>query len=557
MIESFAFVAYLILFVLTSVLVFLVERKFRFSDREQIFRVSLYLFSALVLFLMGLWFSQYGKTWISRETFKNLSLFLSSIYLVNAVFSLNPNPSIWRYVVYFLFFAAFVTSELFLYPVLEVDNYYSLIVVLQKLFVILGVVSLFYELGYAFSSCRIRRLFRATLIAISLAVLVFWEFNIVSFDISVISGVILLVFVTALYLFLISRGIETLERLLKSKFYGEDLSVILFNFRILITLVYIYVIVKSITFVFPVSRFLTEIFKVHLIDSELVKVSVWNVLLALYLAIFLFSLLNLAKKFVKLTFPPSRREVEGGSAEALIFNIGVLFNVVILLSALGLTWKVLLPIAGTLGVGIGFGLQTIMNNYVSGFILLFSKKLKVGDIVELPSVSVSTLGSTSPSVFGKIENIGILSTIVRTNHGVEISIPNSNFISSPIVNFSYKDPYVRLTIPVGVAYSSDPEVVKRILLSVVDDMAEVLNEPPPDVWFEELGDSALIFSVLVWIDIRKHLGIKNIVSRFYFKVWDEFKRAGVEIPFPQNDIWFRNSLKVEFERGGRVDKGNP
>jgi len=199
-----------------------------------------------------------------------------------------------------------------------------------------------------------------------------------------------------------------------------------------------------------------------------------------------------------------------------------------------------------------------MNNYVSGFILLFSKKLKVGDIVELPSISVSTLGSPQPSVFGKVEDIGILSTIVRTNDGVEISIPNSNFISSPIVNFSLKDPFVRLKIPVGVSYSSDPLTVRKILEEVIEELPYTVKHLPKAVRFEELGDSALIFKAIFWIDIRKDLWVRNVVSDFYYKAWYRLKEAGIEIPFPQQDVWFRNKLKVEIEnfKGGELDKGN-
>ena len=171
----------------------------------------------------------------------------------------------------------------------------------------------------------------------------------------------------------------------------------------------------------------------------------------------------------------------------------------------------------------------------------------MGDIVELPSVSVSTLGNVSSSVFGKVEDIGILSTIIRTNDGVEIAIPNSSFISSPIVNFSLRDSYVRLKIPVGVSYSSDPQTVRKLLEETIEELPYTVKSMPKQIRFEELGDSALIFRAVFWIDIRKNLWIRNIISDFYFKVWYKLKKAGIEIPFPQNDIWFKNSLKVEIE----------
>lgn len=143
--------------------------------------------------------------------------------------------------------------------------------------------------------------------------------------------------------------------------------------------------------------------------------------------------------------------------------------ILISLSKLGLTWKALLPLAGTLGIGIGFGLQTIMNNYISGFILLFSKKLKVGDIVEIEGNAGRAIGNILKTIYGRVISIDVLSTVIRTTDGIERDSPFS------------------------------------------------LSNPEAGVWFSEIADSALVFYLLCWVNIRMLWRINPFVSEIYFK----------------------------------------
>jgi len=499
------------------------------------------VFISLALFGAGWGVSNLYEGW-KAEAVKSLTIFVSSLYLVKVLYLLGGGRE--KRLPYLFFSLALLLKLATLYPEVSAlsPHLLKLLKAFTKVFIWLGAVSVIWELP-------LQRLFKLTAVLTLSFLFLLWLFGYLQFTFKSLIGVAILAFLSVAYTIVVSKLLPKLSRKLLSGLTERDIEVVEKNVKYLLTVLYLFISIRILEAFSNFSKLIEFINGIYLIKTELVKISIGNIVAFALTAVLLFSFLGIAKKLIKLSFPKERREVEGGSAEALIFNLGVLFNSIVLLSTLGITWKVILPIAGTLGVGLGFGLQTIMNNYVSGFILLFSKKLKVGDIVELPSISLSTLGSSQPSVFGKVEDIGILSTIVRTNDGVEISIPNSNFISSPIVNFSLKDSFVRLKIPVGVSYSSDPLTVKKLLEEVIDELPYAVKGLPRAVRFEELGDSALIFRAIFWIDIRRDLWVRNVVSDFYYKAWYKLKEAGIEIPFPQNDIWFRNTLKVEIEKG--------
>jgi len=508
--------------------------------------VTLLVLFSLSLFFLGWKLSENLTNWNYRELFRNTVVLISSLYMVRAVHILSQRKII-KYIPYLTFLTAYVLSLIYVFFPNLSDLYLTLVLKLRKLFVSLGIVVIFLEFCSIIKSEKNRKILKISGLFTLTVIFAMWIFNYLTFNSQTLVGLAIILILTTLLILIYSKLIPRFSEFLKNRLSDRDAEVVESNLKLLSSVIYIVLFIKSLSNFSNLYNIINKFYSIYIIKTELIKISLGNILNALLLGLILFSLLNVGKKFIKLTFPKERREVEGGSAEALIFNLGVLFNLIVLLSALGITWKVLLPIAGTLGVGIGFGLQTIMNNYISGFILLFSKKLKVGDIIELPSISISTLGREIPSVFGKVSDIGILSTIVRTNDGVEISIPNSSFINSPIVNFSFRDPYVRIKIPVGVSYSSDPLKVKEILSSVIDEIPNVVKFLPKSVRFEELGDSAILFTAIFWIDVRKHIRVRDVVSEFYYKAWYKLKENGIEIPFPQRDVWFRNSLKVEVE----------
>ena len=209
------------------------------------------------------------------------------------------------------------------------------------------------------------------------------------------------------------------------------------------------------------------------------------------------------------------------------FTLMILGTLIIIQSA-GINLSALTVLFGALGVGIGFGLQTITDNFISGIIILFEKPIKVGDRIEIDDVN------------GNVTNISIRATTVLTNDNVSIIVPNSEFISGRVINWSHNDRSIRFRIPVGVSYNEDPEVIRKLLLEVADENAQVLKNPKPDVFFDEFGDSSLNFNLVVWTSeyTDRPLPFK---SALYFAIFRKFKEHKVEIPFPQRDLHLKSS----------------
>ena len=204
------------------------------------------------------------------------------------------------------------------------------------------------------------------------------------------------------------------------------------------------------------------------------------------------------------------------------------------LETIGINLSSLTVLAGALGVGIGFGLQNIVNNFVSGLILLTERPIRVGDRVDV--------GGT----MGDVVRIGARSTAIVTNDNITIIVPNSQFISNQVTNWSIGDPKVRFRIPVGVSYGSDPRLVEKLLLEVAAANPHVLKEPLPTVRFVEFGDSSLNFELRAWsIDMVNRPGALR--SELNFAIWDKFKQHGIEISFPQRDLHIKEPLRVEMK----------
>ena len=217
--------------------------------------------------------------------------------------------------------------------------------------------------------------------------------------------------------------------------------------------------------------------------------------------------------------------------DILVYNTAMVIIVMISLSIMGISWKVLLPVAGALGIGIGFGVRDIANNFVSGFVILTSRTVKRGDWV--------TMGDNS----GKIVDIGIRTATMRTVDNIDIIIPNAQLISNQLINWSYTDNIVRIHIPVGVSYGSDVGLVRETLLQVAKGSSDVLDYPPSEARFISFGDSSLNFELLVWIDVKK-IRMPLVKSRINYLIWDAFKARNIQIPFPQRDVWFKNDLRI-------------
>lgn len=212
---------------------------------------------------------------------------------------------------------------------------------------------------------------------------------------------------------------------------------------------------------------------------------------------------------------------------SLVRYVIVTVGMVIILQTAGIDLSTLTVLAGALGIGIGFGLQNITNNLVSGIILLFERPIKIGDRIEVGDVH------------GDVVRISMRATTVVTNDNIAVIVPNSDFITGRVTNWSYTDRDVRFSIPVGVSYGSDPETIRRLLLEVAEAHPGVLRQPKPDVLFEEFGESSLNFALRVWT--REFITTPGVLrSQLNFMISRIFKENGIEIPFPQRDLHVRS-----------------
>ena len=208
----------------------------------------------------------------------------------------------------------------------------------------------------------------------------------------------------------------------------------------------------------------------------------------------------------------------------LIHYTLVVIGLLLAINLVGIQMTSLTVIFGLLGVGIAFGLQNITSNFVSGIILLFERPVSVGDYVEVGDV------------MGRVQSINMRSTTIITRDNITLIVPNSGFIESTVTNWSVGDPKVRINVPVGVAYGSDTELVRRILLEAAENHPDVLRDPKPDVLFKEFADSSLNFDLRIWI--INPMGRFKIISDLNYAIDNAFRENNVTIPFPQRDVHF-------------------
>ena len=273
-----------------------------------------------------------------------------------------------------------------------------------------------------------------------------------------------------------------------------------------------------------------DFLNIHLIDIGNTSITLWTLLYFIFLAWLLFFITaRLRKWMIYKVLSKSKVELGVRLAVGTIIRYGVLIlGLIIVIQTVGINLSTLTILAGALGIGIGFGLQNVTNNLVSGIIILFERPIKVGDRIQVGDV------------FGDVIKISIRATMIVTNDNISMIIPNSEFISSKVINWSYNDRNVRFNIPVGVAYKEDPENVKRILLEIAEKEEGILKNPKPDVYFNEFGESSLNFSLEIWTST--YITTPGILkSKLYFEIFKKFRENNIEIPFPQRDLHIKNT----------------
>ncbi len=231
------------------------------------------------------------------------------------------------------------------------------------------------------------------------------------------------------------------------------------------------------------------------------------------------------------------------SASTMTYYVLLLLGLMVALGAAGFELSQVTIVLGALSVGIGFGLQTVVNNFVSGLILMFERPIQPGDTVEVAGT------------IGTIRDIGMRATTFTTFEGADVVVPNGMLLSEKLINWTLSTNIRRIDLPVGVAYGSDPAAVAVLLAQVANATEGVLRHPAPTVLFIGFGASSLDFSVRGWATFDDHIFVR---SRMALAVHAALKEAGIEIPFPQQDLHLRSIEPGLFDRlqptGGAPDR---
>jgi potassium efflux system protein len=277
-------------------------------------------------------------------------------------------------------------------------------------------------------------------------------------------------------------------------------------------------------FLIKVSKVLTAPL-INIGETHISLSSIVQLLLSLLIVFFLtraFKDILKRRLLVRLGIDEGNREA---IATIISYSFGTL-GLIVVLQTTGFNVASLAVLAGGLGVGIGLGLQDATKNFVSGLTLLVERKLKVGDFVQLDTLS------------GYIKEVSIRSTLIRTRDGAYVVVPNNKMAEHQVINWSYDGFKSRIKIPVGVAYGSDPVVVTEVLLKSAYMEKSVFHEPTPEVIFIGFMDSCLAFELWVWVNrIDRDFQIKSSLN---FIIEYNLRQHGITIPFPQMDLWLRN-----------------
>ncbi len=225
---------------------------------------------------------------------------------------------------------------------------------------------------------------------------------------------------------------------------------------------------------------------------------------------------------------PSMRILLSKVIKVVLVIIAITFS----LSAAGIDLTALAMFSGALGIGIGFGLQKVVSNFVSGIILLVDRSIRPMDVIEI--------GGT----YGRVKSLGARYTSVITRDGTEYLIPNESLITQDVINWSYSDTNVRRKIPIGVSYDTDIELARTLIIDAAKETKRVITYPEPVCHLIGFGDNSVDLQARFWI-ADPHNGVRNVQSEFLLKVWHKFKDNNIEIPFPQRDVNFQANGPID------------
>jgi len=293
-----------------------------------------------------------------------------------------------------------------------------------------------------------------------------------------------------------------------------------------------------------IFNYINEILNLTLFQIKETPVTVMSVLIFLILITGFIILGVMARKALNRRILKRFKVDEGTTytlsriTQYIIITIGALIS----FQFVGIDLSGLAVIFGLLSVGIGFGLQNVTSNFISGLIILFERPIKVGDRVTVNNIE------------GDVTEINIRSTKVRTVNNISIIVPNSEFVSKDVINYSHGDPTYRVDIRVGVSYGSDLDKVLKSLQEVADENNYVLHDPKAQVHLIEFGDSSWNMELRAWIgNVKDHPHVRNELNKSIVR---KFRKYGVEIPFPQRDLHVKSSISLPHHEEGNQIKND-
>lgn len=273
------------------------------------------------------------------------------------------------------------------------------------------------------------------------------------------------------------------------------------------------------------------------------SINLWQLLLAVLFVIIAWLVSRYVAKFIgrKILKMMNISDDNVIIIQRLVFFVMLGIIVITVLSFLNVPLTAFAFISGAIAIGVGFGAKNVMDNFISGWILMSERPVRINDVVEMDSQ------------LGRVIQVGNRSTMIRRIDGAHMVIPNSTLLQSNLINWTLVDPNIRNSIKVGVAYGSDVEKVRDTLLSILDSNENVLKDPEPSVIFEDFGDSALVFEVWYWAQINTIRELRGIRSDLRFEIDKRFRENDIVIAFPQRDVHLHFADDVAKQLANKLD----
>ena len=288
----------------------------------------------------------------------------------------------------------------------------------------------------------------------------------------------------------------------------------------------------------PLSA-LANVLQYKILNLGGVPLTVKEVIFALLvLAMGLYAARRFAQILAEAVFIPLKLELSVAAAlQSITYYLFIILVFLLFLELLNVPLTAFAVFGGAIAIGVGFGSQNIINNFISGLILLGERPVRVGDTIEIEGL------------FGIVKHVGARCTNVRTFSNIDVMVPNSYFLENRVVNWTLKDQDIRTEMPVGVAYGSPTREVEKLLLRAAEENPDVLESPAPEVLFMDFGDSALNFELRFWVDMSRSMRLR-VASEIRHRIGELLREAGITIPFPQRDVHLdaAGPLQVEIRK---------